>query len=166
MSQWEISEHKIAESSSSPLQKLLKLLRYVQSSGLLMRSLYDSRHKIIVFYLFVIVLVTVFGSIIYVIEGPEIGFTSIPTSIYWAIVTVTTTGYGDITPKTAPGQMIASLVMVTGYAIIAVPTGIFTAELASNLRRRIDARKCGACGEFGHELDARFCHHCGARLPT
>ncbi len=146
--------------------RLLKLLRYVQSSGLLMRSLYDSRHKIIVFYLFVIVLVTIFGSIVYVVEGPENGFTSIPTSIYWAIVTVTTTGYGDITPKTVPGQMIASLVMVTGYAIIAVPTGIFTAELASNLRRRVDARQCAACGEYGHELDARFCHHCGARLPS
>ena len=146
--------------------RLLKLLRYVQSGGLLMRSLYDSRQKITVFYLFVVVLVTIFGSVIYLVEGPANGFTSIPKSIYWAVVTVTTTGYGDITPKTVFGQMIASLVMVTGYAIIAVPTGIFTAELASNLRRRIDARQCTTCGEYGHELDARFCHHCGTRLPT
>lgn len=145
--------------------RLLKLLRYVQSGGLLLGALYESRHKITVFYLFVLVLVVIFGSIVYVIEGPENGFTSIPTSIYWAIVTVTTTGYGDITPKTVLGEAIASLVMVTGYAIIAVPTGIFTAELASSLRRQSDARQCHACGEIGHEIDARYCHHCGARLP-
>jgi len=145
--------------------RLLKLLRYVQSGGLLLRSLYDSRHKIIVFYVFVLVLVTIFGSVAYVVEGPENGFTSIPISIYWAVVTVTTTGYGDITPKTEIGEFIASLVMITGYVIIAVPTGIFTAEMVANMRRRVDARQCGSCGEFGHEIDARFCHHCGARLP-
>lgn len=146
--------------------RLLKLLRYVQSSGLLLRALYDSRHKIIVFYLFILVLVTIFGSIIYVVEGPGNGFTSIPKSIYWAIVTVTTTGYGDVVPHTVIGEIIASLVMITGYATIAVPTGIFTAELASSLRRSVDARQCSACGEVGHELNARFCHHCGGRLPT
>lgn len=144
--------------------RLLKLLRYVQSGGLLMRALYDSRHKIAVFYLFVLVLVTIFGAVIYVVEGPANGFTSIPKSIYWAIVTVTTTGYGDITPKTVLGEAIASLVMVTGYAIIAVPTGIFTAELAAGLRRQTDERQCRHCGEFGHEIDARYCHHCGVRL--
>lgn len=146
--------------------RLLKLLRYVQSGSLIMSSLYDSRHKIIVFYVFVIVLVTIFGSVLYVIEGPENGFTSIPKAIYWAVVTVTTTGYGDITPKTAFGEFLASLVMITGYVIIAVPTGIFAAEMLSNMRRRVDARQCSSCGEFGHELDARYCHHCGKILPT
>lgn len=145
--------------------RLLKLLRYVQSGGLLLRSLYDSRQKIIVFYVFVLALVTIFGSVVYVVEGPENGFSSIPEGIYWAIVTVTTTGYGDITPKTEIGRMIASLVMITGYVIIAVPTGIFSAELASNIRRQADKRQCGSCGQYGHEVDARYCHHCGARLP-
>lgn len=144
--------------------RILHLLHYVRSGSLLMRSLHDSRHKIGVFYLFVLVLVVVFGTIIYVVEGPANGFTSIPTSIYWAVVTVTTTGYGDITPKTVLGQAIASFVMVTGYAIIAIPTGIFTAELAANIRRQVDSRQCPHCGEFGHEVTARFCHHCGGRL--
>lgn len=144
--------------------RILKMLRYVQSGGLLMRSLYDSRHKIIVFYMFVLVMVVIFGAVVYVVEGPENGFTSIPKSIYWAIVTVTTTGYGDITPKTVLGEMIASFVMITGYAIIAVPTGIFTAELAANMRRQVDERQCPHCGELGHEVKARFCHHCGSRL--
>lgn len=144
--------------------RILRLLRYMQSAGVLLRALYDSRHKIVVFYVFVLVLVTVFGSLVYVIEGPENGFTSIPRSIYWAIVTVTTTGYGDITPKTMAGQAIASLVMITGYAIIAVPTGIFTAELFGGMRRRGEARQCASCGEIGHEVKARHCHHCGMRL--
>lgn len=144
--------------------RILQLLSYVQSGGLLMRSLYDSRQKIIVFYVFVLVMVVIFGAVVYVVEGPANGFTSIPKSVYWAIVTVTTTGYGDITPKTPFGQVIASFVMITGYAIIAVPTGIFTAELAANLRRQTDERQCPQCGELGHEMKARFCHHCGGPL--
>lgn len=144
--------------------RILNLLRYVQSGNLLLHALYASRQKIIVFFLSVFALVVIFGSVVYVIEGPANGFTSIPRSIYWAVVTVTTTGYGDITPKTPLGQGLAALVMLTGYAIIAVPTGIFTAELASSLRRQVNNRQCGACGQFGHEIDARFCHHCGKRL--
>lgn len=144
--------------------RILHLLNYVRSGGLLLRSLHDSRHKIGVFYLFVLVLVIIFGTVIYVVEGPANGFTSIPASIYWAVVTVTTTGYGDLTPKSPLGQAIASFVMITGYAIIAIPTGIFTAELAANLRRQVDSRQCLHCGEYGHEVTARFCHHCGGRL--
>lgn len=144
--------------------RILKMLRYIEEAGVLLRALRDSRQKIIIFYVFVLVLVTIFGSVIYVVEGPANGFTSIPISIYWAIVTVTTTGYGDMTPQTVVGQFIASLVMVTGYAVIAVPTGIFTAEMFRNVKQQRDTRQCTACGELGHEPMARHCHHCGARL--
>lgn len=144
--------------------RIFRLVQYVRSAGLLLRALYDSRQKIVVFYLFVLVLVTIFGSLLYVIEGPANGFSSIPKSIYWAIVTVTTTGYGDITPKTVLGQATASLVMITGYAVIAVPTGIFTAELFGGMRREAANRQCPQCGELGHEARARYCHHCGTRL--
>lgn len=145
--------------------RILKMVRYMEEGRLLMRALADSWHKIVVFYLFVLILVTIFGSLAYVIEGPGNGFTSIPESIYWAIVTVTTTGYGDITPQTVAGRFVASLVMITGYAVIAVPTGIFTAEMFRGMRRRIEGRQCLHCGEYGHEVDARYCHHCGGRLP-
>jgi voltage-gated potassium channel len=145
--------------------RILKMVRYVEEGRVLVRALADSWHKIVVFYVFVLILVTIFGSLAYVIEGPENGFTSIPESIYWAIVTVTTTGYGDITPQTLAGRLIASLVMITGYAVIAVPTGIFTVEMFRGMRRRTESRQCPHCGEYGHEMDARYCHHCGGRLP-
>lgn len=111
-----------------------------------------------------LLLVTIFGSVLYVVEGPEHGFTSIPLSIYWAVVTLTTVGYGDISPKTAVGQTIASMVMITGYSIIAVPTGIFTSELAKNMRPQLHPITCSNCGKFGHASGANFCDRCGHDL--
>lgn len=144
--------------------RIFRLVQYVRSAGVLMQAVRDSWHKIAVFYMFVLVMVTIFGSLMYVVEGQSGDFSSIPMSIYWAIVTVTTTGYGDLVPQTVLGKAIASLVMITGYAIIAVPTGIYTAELFGNMRRERDGRQCRECGEFGHEVQARYCHHCGSRL--
>ena len=144
--------------------RVLKLEAYMQQAGFLASALKTSQQKIIVFFLSLVLLVTIFGSIIYVVEGPENGFTSIPVSIYWAVVTVTTTGYGDMAPKTPIGQAIASMVMIAGYSIIAVPTGIFTAELARNMRPQLNPIACPNCGKFGHAVAAEFCDRCGHAL--
>ncbi|MCC4265127.1 ion transporter [Oceanimonas baumannii] len=144
--------------------RVLKLLRYVDEANLLMRSLNQSRRKILVFFSSLFILVTLFGSLLYVVEGPENGFTSIPTGIYWAIVTITTVGFGDITPQTWLGRGIAAVTMLMGYAIIAVPTGIITAELGREMRKEYNRRHCPQCDRSGHERDARFCNHCGAEL--
>jgi len=106
----------------------------------------------------------ILGTLMYVIEGAEGGFTSIPVSIYWAIVTLTTVGYGDISPHTPAGQVLASVVMIIGYGIIAVPTGIVTAELARSAPREVSTQACPACSSEGHDTDARHCKHCGTRL--
>jgi voltage-gated potassium channel len=145
--------------------RVLKLFTYMREAEHLVWAMRSSRRKILVFLYFVCTIVVVFGAVMYLVEGPENGFTSIPKSIYWAIVTLTTVGYGDITPSTAIGQMIASTTMITGYAIIAVPTGIYTAELTQAMRAKRDARGCLGCGITGHELDAKFCRHCGDQLP-
>ncbi len=144
--------------------RVLKLKTYMQQAGFLASALKTSQQKITVFFLSLVLLVTIFGSIVYVVEGPENGFTSIPVSIYWAVVTVTTTGYGDMSPKTPIGQAIASMVMITGYSIIAVPTGIFTAELARNMRPQLNPVSCPNCGKFGHAVGAVFCDRCGHAL--
>lgn len=144
--------------------RVLKLKAYMQQAGFLASALKTSQQKIIVFFLSLVLLVTIFGAIIYVVEGPENGFTSIPLSIYWAVVTVTTTGYGDMSPKTPIGQAIATMVMIAGYAIIAVPTGIFTAELARNMRPQLNPVTCPNCGKFGHAVNAEFCDRCGHAL--
>ncbi|MCL6417789.1 ion transporter [Aestuariirhabdus sp. Z084] len=144
--------------------RILKLMRYLRDANVLWRSMMSSRRKIFVFFCSVLVLATIFGSLMYVVEGPEQGFTSIPKSIYWAIVTITTVGYGDITPHTIMGQMLAALVMVTGYSIIAVPTGIITAELADELRRDRSKKYCANCTRSGHDNDAEHCKFCGAEL--
>ncbi|WP_435978542.1 ion transporter [Psychrobacter sp. DM4] len=144
--------------------RVLKLKAYMQQAGFLASALKTSQQKITVFFLSLVLLVTIFGSIVYVVEGPENGFTSIPLSIYWAVVTVTTTGYGDMSPKTPIGQAIASMVMIAGYAIIAVPTGIFTAELARNMRPQLSPVTCPNCGKFGHAVGATFCDRCGHAL--
>jgi len=144
--------------------RVLKLAHYVAESNVLMRALYASRRKIIVFLFTVFTLVVIIGSVMYLVEGAEHGFTSIPRSVYWAIVTLTTVGYGDISPQTPLGQALASLVMVMGYGIIAVPTGIVTAELTSAnfpMRRH---RDCPSCKKSDHEGDAGFCRFCGASL--
>ena len=144
--------------------RVLKLKAYMQQAGFLASALKTSQQKITVFFLSLVLLVTIFGSVVYVVEGPENGFTSIPLSIYWAVVTVTTTGYGDMSPKTPIGQAIASMVMITGYAIIAVPTGIFTAELARNMRPQLNPITCPNCGKFGHAIGAGYCDRCGHAL--
>lgn len=145
--------------------RVLKLARYISEANVLMRSLLQSRRKIAVFFMVVLILSTIFGSMMYVVEGPGNGFTSIPISIYWTIVTITTVGYGDIAPQTVMGQIVASAAMLTGYSIIAVPTGIVTAELAQEMRREWSSRHCRNCERSGHERDADHCKFCGVELP-
>jgi voltage-gated potassium channel len=145
--------------------RVLKLAHYMRESETLLRALHASRRKISVFVFVLFTLVVVFGSLMYLIEGPESGFTSIPRGIYWAVVTLTTVGYGDIAPQTNAGQVLASLIMIMGYGIIAVPTGIITAELSQAAARPTSAKACSACGAIGHELNAVFCQRCGERLP-
>lgn len=142
--------------------RVLKLVQYVGESNYLQRALWASRRKIAVFLLSVFLMMVIFGSVMYIVEGPENGFTSIPRSIYWAIVTMTTVGYGDISPQTNVGQAIASLVMILGYGIIAIPTGIVTSELT--FTKTITTQACPDCGHEGHDVNARHCKYCGAEL--
>lgn len=145
--------------------RVLKLSPYLKQANFLLTALRGSRQKIIVFFASIATLVTVFGTLMYVIEGPVNGFTSIPTGIYWSVVTLTTVGYGDIVPKTPLGQFLSTLIMITGYSIIAVPTGIFTAELANAMRGGDPVRsKCPECKKDVHEHDAAFCNRCGNPL--
>jgi voltage-gated potassium channel len=144
--------------------RVLKLSPYLKQANYLLAALRGSKQKIIVFLVTVSTLVTVFGTLMYVIEGPEHGFTSIPKGIYWAIVTLTTVGFGDIVPKTPVGQILSSLVMITGYSIIAVPTGIFTAELANAMRGDQLQHDCPVCAKDSHEHGAAFCCRCGNAL--
>ena len=144
--------------------RIFKLGRYVGEAQVLTRALRASRFKITVFLSTVLSLVVVIGTLMYLIEGPDSGFTSIPVSMYWAIVTLTTVGYGDITPTTFAGQTLAALVMILGYGIIAVPTGIVTVELAEQSRRGVRNTACPGCGAGGHDTDAMFCRRCGGQL--
>ncbi len=145
--------------------RLLKLSEYITEADTLRRALRASQRKISVFLSAVMLLVVIIGALMYVVEGERHGFTSIPVSIYWAIVTLTTVGYGDLSPKTPFGQMLASVVMIIGYGIIAVPTGIVSVELAHAVRQQTVATQvCSACGAEGHDLNARFCKYCGAHL--
>lgn len=151
------------------LLRLFKILNhpmFVGQSVHLRKALYASRGKIIVFIYFIIINATLIGSLMYVIEGKASGFTSIPTSIYWVIVTLTTVGYGDIAPITPLGQILASLVMILGYGIIAVPTGIVTAELAKGDYTSTGSNHviCESCGADSHEKSAKFCNNCGHQL--
>lgn len=142
--------------------RILKLVKYVGEAETLIRAMRSSSRKITVFLLTVSTLVVIFGSVMYLVEGEQNGFTSIPRSIYWAVVTMTTVGYGDISPKTNLGQVISSIIMVVGYGIIAIPTGIVTAELAFN--RQVTSRCCPECSRYGHDPEAKFCKHCGQQL--
>ena len=144
--------------------RVLKLAQYVGEARILGAALRASRYKITVFLFTVLTIVIVVGSMMFLIEGSEAGFTSIPKGVYWAIVTLTTVGYGDIHPLTPIGQFLASLVMIMGYGIIAVPTGIVTVELANQARQRFSALTCPGCGRENHEEDAAFCSGCGEKL--
>ena len=143
--------------------RILKLTEYITEARVITSALSASRKKISVFLLTIVAMVTVIGSLMYVVEGEGNGFQDIPTSIYWAIVTITTVGYGDLSPQTALGKMLASIVMILGYAIIAVPTGIVTAEL-TRTHRRLSTQVCPECHLQDHDADAVFCKSCGARL--
>ena len=145
--------------------RILKLAHHIGEARLLMDAMKASRTKITVFVFTVITIVVIVGSIMYIVEGEENGFSSIPRGIYWAIVTLTTVGYGDISPQTNMGQAIASLVMIMGYAIIAVPTGIVTAEISQQtFKQNISTQACHECSLEGHDSDATHCKFCGAKL--
>ncbi len=143
--------------------RILKLNRYISAGQSLGKALWISREKIFVFLFFILNIVIIVGTLMYLIEGPEHGFSSIPKSIYWAIVTMTTVGYGDISPMTALGQFLASIVMIAGYAIIAVPTGIVTAGIIRK-SNRTNTQVCENCMYNDHEDDAGFCKKCGQKL--
>jgi len=144
--------------------RIFKLGEYLGEAHALIRAMRASRAKIFVFLYTVFVFVIIFGSAMYLVEGGENGFTSIPKSVYWAIVTLTTVGYGDLAPHTSLGQILASAVMIMGYAIIAVPTGIYSAELAREYNRDVTNTACKNCGKEGHDDDAEFCKYCGSNL--
>ncbi len=145
--------------------RILKLVNYLREIDTLTRALKASRRKIAVFLFTVLTSVVILGSMMYFIEGEENGFTSIPRSIYWAIVTLTTVGYGDILPMTAAGQTLAAVIMIIGYGIIAVPTGIVTAELTrAEFTAPVSTQHCSNCSREGHSADARYCKFCGEIL--
>ncbi len=144
--------------------RVLKMAQYVGEADLLMNALVNSRRKIGIFIVAILTIVVILGSLMYVIEGEANGFTSIPRSVYWAIVTLTTVGYGDISPQTNLGQSLAAVIMIIGYSIIAVPTGIITAELGLSVARKKNLRSCKACGHAKHDADAVHCKQCGAKL--
>lgn len=148
--------------------RILKLGNYLTESATLMEALKASSRKIIVFLGAVMTLVIIIGSAMYLIEGnSNSGFTSIPRSMYWAIVTVTTVGYGDITPSTTLGQFFSAILMIMGYGILAVPTGIVSVELAQVQREKdklLNTTCCPNCAKTGHDFDAEFCKYCGSRL--
>lgn len=149
--------------------RIFKLSLYFEEFTRLGEALAASRRKIMVFLSVVVMVVLIFGTLMYVVEGPKHGFTSIPAAMYWAIVTMTTVGYGDMTPKTPVGQAIASFMMLLGWGIIAVPTGIVTAEMTAQRsgRRNIlrSLLQCGHCGSGGHDAKSRYCKDCGTALP-
>lgn len=141
--------------------RILKLAQFVGQGRHLIAALKASRAKITVFLVAVLTMVTILGTLMYLIEGEEGGFSSIPKSIYWAIVTLTTVGYGDLAPQTSIGQAFASIVMILGYAVIAVPTGIITVELSKVSRMSVNTQVCSNCGYNQHDDDAKFCKICG-----
>ncbi|PKD44678.1 ion transporter [Rhodohalobacter barkolensis] len=144
--------------------RVLKFTRYIVEADQLRNALASSRRKIIIFVYTVITITVIVGSLMHVIEGPENGFTSIPRGIYWAIVTLTTVGYGDISPQTNLGQMVSAIIMILGYGIIAIPTGIFTAEFSRVNRDKQTTKTCPHCSKEGHDSDAEYCKYCGGKL--
>jgi voltage-gated potassium channel len=147
--------------------RILKLTSYMYEYGVLGRALVASRRKILVFLSVVMIIVFLLGTVMYVVEGPENGFTSIPTAVYWAVSTVTTVGFGDITPKTNAGRAVASLIMLLGWGILAVPTGIITSEMtAQRADNEPDHRTCPECHAQSHQPNAGYCWNCGAAMPA
>ena len=148
--------------------RIFKLTRYAAEFRHLSEALQASQRKIAVFLAFVLMMVLVTGTLMYVIEGPANGYTSIPTAAYWAVTTMTTVGFGDITPKTDLGRLLASMMMLLGWGVLAVPTGIVTAEMSAQRNaqpRPVSTRSCAECLTEDHRADANFCRHCGAALP-
>jgi len=154
--------------------RILKLTRYIEESGILVQALWRSRRKVLVFLFTVITITIIAGALMYLIEGPTHGFTSIPSAMYWAVVTMATVGFGDIVPQTTLGRFVTSVLILIGYSIIAVPTGIYTAELASSMREaeRLargdagDVGECARCGLDDHQADARYCRRCAAPMSA
>jgi voltage-gated potassium channel len=144
--------------------RILKLAEYLRESRVLWQAMRASRRKILVFLLTVVTIVLIVGALMYVVEGAEHGFTSIPLSVYWAVVTVTTVGYGDLAPATTVGRLLAVVLMLIGYGIIAVPTGIVTVELTRAAAHPVSTQACPSCGLDAHEADAVYCRRCGSRL--
>ena len=144
--------------------RVLKLIQFMGEANQLLKALVDSRRKIFVFLFFIMTLVVILGSTMYIIEGKTSGFDNIPRSIYWAIVTLTTVGYGDITPSTSLGQAIAAMIMILGYSIIAVPTGIVTSEII--FKKNVKKMTCIVCENKEQTKDAKFCNHCGAKMTN
>ena len=144
--------------------RVLKLTNYVAEFEVMTRAMRASARKIFIFMYSMLTLVVILGSLMYLIEGPEHGFTSIPRGVYWAIVTLTTVGYGDISPQTGAGQTLAAVIMIMGYGIIAVPTGIVTVEMSLAARKGVSGQACPSCSAEGHDPDAVHCKFCGAKL--
>jgi len=144
--------------------RVLKMMRFIGEAQVLSNALRASRQKITVFIIAVVCATVILGTMMYLIEGPENGFTSIPKAIYWCIVTLTTVGYGDISPQTPLGQILASVIMILGYGIIAVPTGIVTSEISKQSRLDLVDVNCSGCGKSGHRSNARYCQFCGEEL--
>jgi len=143
--------------------RVFKLSRYLRGANIMQIALKSSRPKIIVFLLSVVLIVIILGTLMYIVEGQKNGFENIPKSIYWSVVTLTTVGYGDVVPLTTTGKFLASIIMILGYAIIAVPTGIVSAAIAKSASK-ITTQSCRVCSREGHDLDARHCKFCGASL--
>jgi voltage-gated potassium channel len=144
--------------------RVFKVVRYIHEVGALVAAVRATRAKIVVFLFTVLTMVIIMGSVMYVIEGAENGFTSIPRAMYWAIVTITTVGYGDIAPRTVWGQAVAAVAMVMGYSLIIIPTGIFSMELARASLGQVTTQNCPECVREGHDADAVHCKFCGTRL--
>ena len=144
--------------------RILKLSRYLGEGKIIADALKASREKIVVFLGGVLTLAIIMGTLMYLVESPDDGFTSIPRSVYWAIVTLTTVGYGDIAPQTIIGQILASIIMIMGYSIIAVPTGIVTSELVKGPKKKDKEITCTNCNQKGHDANANFCKYCGSEL--
>ncbi|MDN8598801.1 ion transporter [Citrobacter enshiensis] len=145
--------------------RILKLLRFMPSLRVFWSAIISARHQLILFYSFIAIVMIIFGALMYLIEGPKYGFTTLNASVYWAIVTVTTVGYGDITPHTPLGRIVASVLILIGYSVIAIPTGLITTHMSTAFLKRNQQRKCPSCQQGQHEYSAQYCNRCGSKLP-